>query len=392
MSVFTRCHRAIRPSNLLRATVLCASATALVTAQPPASDPTPTEPLEHTADGVPTAAAREKPVLLAYWENDYFGGTDQHYTNGVKLAWLSPDLTEWGRSGWRQRFLEALPFVNREGTQKNLGISFGQKMFTPRDISTTDPDPLDRPYAGWTYFEFSFLAKTDRRADTIAVQLGMVGPHSYADDIQTWVHDLIDDDTPMGWKHQLHDEFGVNVAWERKWRLYARTVTAADRFGLSINPFTSKADQDRAHWGIDFVPHLGAVAGNVKTYANAGATLRFGYNLPSDFGVSLMRPAGLAAAPIDDLDPRVRGGCWSIFLFAGVDGRAVARDIFLDGNTFKDSRSVDKEPFVADFTTGIGLIRGSFQLTFTRVLRTREFETQLGSNSDFGSVTGSWTF
>lgn len=26
------------------------------------------------------------------------------------------------------------------------------------------------------------------------------------------------------------------------------------------------------------------------------------------------------------------------------EGRAVARNIFLDGNTFQDSRSVDKEP------------------------------------------------
>ncbi|WP_225919579.1 lipid A deacylase LpxR family protein [Actomonas aquatica] len=345
-----------------------------------------------TADGVPTRLARQSPVLIAYIENDYFGGTDQNYTNGFKLSWLSADLSEWDRSGWQQTFIEALPFINKAGTQKNIGVGFGQHIYTPEDISRPNPDPLDRPYAGWAYFEFSFLAKTDRVADNITVQLGMVGPHSYADDIQTFYHELIDDELPMGWDYQIGDELGVNLAWERKWRFYARTVTAADRWGFRSNPFSTKADQDRARWGFDAIPHIGAVVGNVKTYANAGLTVRAGYNLPSDFGVALMRPAGLAASPVDDLDPRVRGAGWSFFAFGGVDGRAVARDIFLDGNTFKDSRSVDKKNFVADFTYGFGIVRNSFQLTFTRVVRTKEYETQVGSNSDFGSVTTSWTF
>jgi hypothetical protein len=342
-----------------------------------------------TEDGVPTRQARQSPTFLLYWENDYFGGTDRHYTNGGKIAWLTADLSDWGREdGWRRSVLNALPFINRQGTQKNLGVALGQKMFTPRDISAPNPDPEDRPYAGWTYVEFSFLAKTSTRADTIAVQLGMVGPHSYAGDLQTWIHELIDGEVPQGWDYQLQDEFGVNVAWERKWRIYARTLSRAD----GMRPLGLRALQDRTYWGFDVVPHLGAVAGNIHTYANAGLTGRLGYNLPSDFGVNLMRPAGLTSAPIDDLDPRVRGSGWSVFVFGGVDARAVARNIFLDGNTFADSRSVERKPYVTDFSYGFGIVRNTLQLTFTRVVRTREFTTQPGSNSDFGSLTASWTF
>jgi hypothetical protein len=53
------------------------------------------------------------------------------------------------------------------------------------------------------------------------------------------------------------------------------------------------------------------------------------------------------------------------FIFGAVDGRAVARDIFLDGSTFRDSRSVNKEPFVADISAGVGLIAGRWQANYT---------------------------
>ena len=345
-----------------------------------------------TADGVPTRKARQTPVLIAYLENDFFGGTDENYTNGFKLAWISPDLTPTSQQGPRARLLEWLPFLNAEGAQKNLGVALAQHIYTPQDIARNNPDPTDRPYAGWTYFEFSFLAKTDRRADTVAIQLGLIGPHSFADDVQIGFHELINAPSPNGWNYQLRDEPGLNIAWERKWRSYARSVSAADRLGLRTSPFSGRASENRLYWGIDFIPHLGAVVGNVSTYANAGVTVRFGHNIPSDFGVNLMRPAGVASSPIDDLDPRTRGSGWSFYGFVGVDGRAIARDIFLDGNTFTDSRSVEKKPFVADISYGVGLIKGRFQGTFTRVIRTKEFETQRNDRSEFGSVSTTWTF
>ena len=57
-------------------------------------------------------------------------------------------------------------------------------------------------------------------------------------------------------------------------------------------------------------------------------------------------------------------------VLAGIDGRAVARNIFLDGNTFRDSRS----------------------LGYTHVLSTREFESQDGARHDFGAFSLSMEF
>ncbi len=376
----------LQPTNNPRLLALCALlAPALAVAQTtpaanPAAQPTPsTTPTPASADtdadsaNVPTERARDTGVFTVYFENDYFGGTDEHYTNGTKFSWLSGDLTGWGRTGWRQGLLEALPFINRPGTQKNFGFSLGQNIYTPQDTSLANPNPNDRPYAGWSYVELSFISKTATRADILSIQAGIVGPSSLAEDTQRVVHEWINDSVPRGWDYQLRDEPGVNLVYERRHRWIARGL------GDTL--------------GVDFIPHGGFSLGNVQTYANLGGVARLGFNLPSDFGVGLSRGGSIGAAPADDNDPRVAvDRDFSLFVFAGADGRAVARDIFLDGNTWKDSRSVDKEPFVADLMAGVGLIAGRWQLTATFVHRTREFETQAEDHSRFGSVTLSVAF
>lgn len=321
---------------------------------------------------IPTERARSASVVTFYLENDYFGATDRHYTNGAKLSWLSADLATWGQHGWRKALVEALPFVNRPGTQKNFGLAIGQNMYTPDDTDLVVPDPTDRPYAGWTYLEINFIGRTATVMDALSLQVGMVGPKSYADQTQEKVHEWLRNDQSQGWAYQLKDEIGVNVLFERRWRMYARGARDAV--------------------GFDIVPHLGVSLGTVQTYANAGATARLGFRLPSDFGTELIAGGAITNSPLDDRDPRLgpRGGA-SVFVFGGVDGRAVARDLFLDGNTWKDSRSVDKEPLVGDSYWGAGVVLAQWQITYTYVVRSKEFKTQREINQ-FGSITISRAF
>jgi hypothetical protein len=57
-----------------------------------------------------------------------------------------------------------------------------------------------------------------------------------------------------------------------------------------------------------------------------------------DFGASPIRPGGGTSAPVGRRDPRLnpRSDVGQVF-FIGADGRAVARNIFLDGNTCEPS-------------------------------------------------------
>lgn len=139
---------------------------------------------ETEAPAIPDHTARLAGTVTFYFENDWFGGTDRHYTNGCKFSWLSSNLATWGDQGWRQAFVRMLPFMNRPESQKNLGLGLGQNIYTPRDQELFVPDPADRPYAGWSYLEFTFLSKTEDIADSVVIQLGMVGRHSYAQDVQ----------------------------------------------------------------------------------------------------------------------------------------------------------------------------------------------------------------
>ncbi|MCD4676413.1 MAG: lipid A deacylase LpxR family protein [Desulfobacula sp.] len=324
----------------------------------------------------PCEAAEDRRTFSFYFENDLFADTDQHYTNGIKLSWISHDLTGYAKSDrlpdWSLPMIRRLPFINEQGLQRNVGLSIGQNMYTPGNISTNDLLENDRPYAGWTYFGIGLHSKNERHLDSMEIQLGIIGPDSFGEQTQKLIHELRDCQNPNGWDNQINNEPGLAVIYERKWRLYY-----AGNMGKS---------------GLDFIPHIGTTLGNVYTYANAGMEARIGWNIPRDFGTSLIKPAGAFNAPLNAHDPRLsRDQNFSLYVFAMAGGRAVLHNIFLDGNTFSDSHSVDKKPFVADIGLGVGLIIHRFKLCYTHVLQTKEFKGQKGDQV-FGSISLAFTY
>lgn len=318
------------------------------------------------------------------FENDLFADTDRFYTSGIKLSWISPELhwfqdLPWFRSEkwlnrWGNRLANALPFSADKTRQRNLSLSVGQMMFTPEHVARRDLILTDRPYAGWLYGSVAFHSKTYRRLDTFELQAGLTGPWSLAEQAQDLVHKLRGLDRARGWDNQIDTELGFAAIYEYKYRIIPRH----DFAGL---------------WGVDAIAHAGGAVGTVFTYANWGLEARLGWNIPTDFGTGLIRPAGETNAPSDTRDPRYAagGGEFSLHLFAAATGRLVARDIFLDGNTFSNSHHVAKEPLVGDAVFGVSLIWRNFKLSYARVLRTREFELQDNSQK-FGSVSLSYTY
>jgi len=75
------------------------------------------------------------------------------------------------------------------------------------------------------------------------------------------------------------------------------------------------------------------------------------------------------------------------YLFADAEVRAVAQNIFLDGNTWKDSYGVEKEDFVGDVQAGVAFSVGDYRVAYTHVFRTKEFKSQNDNIETFGGVT-----
>jgi hypothetical protein len=316
----------------------------------------------------PVFASEEGPVWMLQIENDYFAwlsNTDRHYTSGIRLLRLSPptDLPNW---------IDTLTFVPDEADPiQRWAFSVGHSMFTPDDTGEAALIPDDRPYAGWAYFGFSFYNEFLRergagRQDVFAIELGIVGPSALGEQVQDAHHDVVGRGSADGWDNQLSDEPGLHLIFERKWR------------GESAPGAPDKLDGD-------IVPHIGISLGNVITEFGVGATLRYGRNLAADFGPPRIRP-GL---PGSDGYQRATPLDW--YLFFGPEIRYVAQNIFLDGNTWKDSHSVDRRPWVLDTQVGLVLLFGGARITYTHVIMSPEFNEQREWDQ-FGALTLSWKF
>ncbi len=127
--------------------------------------------------------------------------------------------------------------------------------------------------------------------------------------------------------------------------------------------------------------------GNVFTFATAGVTGRLGLNLPPDFGEATIDSAGSVNS---GLTPDARA--LSVWVFGGVDGRAVGQNITLDGSWFQSDPTVNGQSWVADVIYGLAIgfhpppRFPQFEFAFTHVERTHEFHGQNG-NDVFGSLT-----
>lgn len=291
-------------------------------------------------------------------ENDIIAtDSDGHYTNGFELLRsFQPEADHWSR-----RFAGAIPGWSADEID-NVAYRFGHQIYTPNEIERTELIEDDRPYAGLLFAGISLFSELQREgwreAQGLHLDVGMVGPGAGGKKLQRKVHKVTDSDEPRGWDNQLRNEPFVNIGYQKRWWLQQRFA------GLEL----------------EYGPSLGGSVGNLYTYGSAGLGLRLGQGLARSFSIPAVAPAQSGSMYFD------RGGGFAWNLFANLEGRYMAHNMLLEGNTFKNSHSVDSREWVGDAKAGVALTWNSWQLAFASVWRTREFHGQ-DEHDQFGSLT-----
>jgi lipid A 3-O-deacylase len=316
----------------------------------------------HAAD--PVGAGNRMDFFMRL-DNDVFAGTDQGYSNGTEVGFATTTVEDFQD----ERLADATRWLNRRlrwlqprgHEYNNVVMTIAQGIYTPDDWWLENPDPNDRPYAGVLVAGVTYNGRNRHSMRSTTLTVGVVGPSSLAEQTQNLVHHLIGSRRFAGWDHQLRDEPVVRLMQQN---LRKRTwVWAA---GMS-----------------DVILRYGGGIGNLTTLVNAGLEMRFGSWFPDNFGSAPLLPVSENAAPTIGT---VHSDRVHVHGFVAVDVRYVVRDITLDGNTFKDSASVDRRRVIADLGIGFAAHWGNWKIAFARYFRTREFHGQEG-HAELGSIT-----
>lgn len=305
----------------------------------------------------------KKHLSISHENDNLGGGTDRFYTSGVRATWFDSDITVPPVIDVMADRIPTFDLNERTSTF----YSIGQNIYTPEDIRIAKQPKYDRPWAAFLYGSVGLATPTFSKngdlhhVDELEFTLGVVGSEALGEPAQKFVHENISNSPePKGWDNQIKFEPGVVISWQRRAPYFLET---------NIGSVNTRVE-----------PNLSVSLGNIRTNISTGATLVIGSDRNLDTPPRV-RPAVPGTGVFFTKDDTLN---WQVF--AGVDSRAVVRDIFLDGNSFTDSHSVDKKYFVGDLSTGVSLFYDDYRLSYTLNLRTKEFRAQ-DENSIFGSLT-----
>jgi len=303
------------------------------------------------------ASAEETQWFAGTLDNDIFLGNDNGYTNGVYFSWLKVRTeNQLQKPNWTTSPLNWS--LALEGSNTSLqAYTFGQTMVTPEDIRLENPPINDIPYSGSLLLHSTFIAVHDSYADAVGTAIGLVGPSSGAESTQKWVHKTIGADEPKGWDTQLGDELIFQLSRARLWR-------------------TWHSEDDRS----DFLTLADAGVGTLGSYLAGGMILRYGRDLHDTFETPLLiNTRTTNPAAVDD--------GW--YAFAGARIEYTFNSIYADGNTFKNSRSVDYDR--AQIGLMVGLALSFKQLSVTLAVYESNIMDSLTSDlTRFGTLTLGW--
>lgn len=293
-----------------------------------------------------------------------------HLTWGWRLSYTpnAPDPE------WLENYRDNI-FWPSELWKARVSYSLQQSAYTPNTYTSARERAVDglskipdRPWAGYLLANARFNLEQEFRGNTqyldrVNIGLGVVGPPSGGEEMHKIFHKSVNRDF-RAWQ-ELKAEPVVVLQYDtgKRW------VWEEDKLGL----------------GFELYPYTGVTLGNAYTYASLGLSSRIGSNLKEDSG-----PLRSNMIMTGTNFPQT-GDYLSWNLFAGLEGKYVGHNIFVDGNTFSDTSDVSSLKKVLDVQLGGEIGWGEKRISVMHVFRTEEFSSQIspdkflrvGISSDF---------
>jgi len=309
-------------------------------------------------------------------DNDAFVGSDNQFSSGWSFQYHSAVADDWHSvktpADWLISPGEDLPGLQNKALKKRFNISVGQIIQTPGKLNERDRIKDDVPYAAIIAAQSTWLAYDNENFQGYELSFGIVGPAALGRQSQNFVHRLQGINEAKGWNNQLNTEPVFNVNVMRKKKFYQHRNAS----GLS--------------WDATLDGH--AALGTMFTLAALRLETRFGHNMPGGFmyspdpiGHSMIYDASLK--PPTPTRPSLYGS-------ASATAVAVAHNLLLDGNVFRNSQThIDKEPYLFMLTLGVHYETPTWGAHMDLTFTTDTVETSgLSSAEDADNAFGTFMF
>lgn len=194
--------------------------------------------------------------------NDAVFDSDNLFTNGFELHKDGPIASSLDKTRGTPAFgktLARLFLPDTDGLTYREGWALGQYMQTPERIE--DPDIIldSVPYLGMLAWTNSFVAFDDQRMTGFGWMIGMAGPSSFAEEVQSGMHRVVSATDPKGWDNQLDDEPVLSLFFTKKKKLWRSP-------------------------GFDGAIAFNTAASNFLSYGEVAMEMRFG-RMPKGFAI-----------------------------------------------------------------------------------------------------------
>ncbi len=146
---------------------------------------------------------QNKSYFRFYYDNDFFTATDDYYSQGINLEYVSPHLANFP--------LNKL-LIKLKNHPVTYGVALEHLAYTPTSIRHLEIIYGDRPFASCLYFKaFAVTGDTIKKFRiSSTINIGIIGNLAGGEWMQKTIHRNLNNIEPLGWEHQIKNDVVIN--------------------------------------------------------------------------------------------------------------------------------------------------------------------------------------